>query len=343
MRIMVKGALIVFVFVAFSWISEAAAPPRLEAGADTAVELTIDLPMSAREIYSEIGELTGVTVHFDPGFQDSEVCVEIDAASAAEAFDAVAEAADHFWVPVGPSAVVIADDTPQNRRDLEPLVVQIFPLKYADVRDVDRLLRSLVEVRRLASVEGFGAVVVRETAAKMIVIEHLIRLIDRSPGHVDFSIDVIAYKDPATRPELPMRMAVNSYRDLRANGSFEVLVQGGLSVLSGRTGSLSVMVQTTDQADGRLTVDLSARSAQVDGVAMATIEAAIEFEPDGTLKASTEITQGETWLLPWFNPNRTTDLVVAITVHSVQSAGFSPDELAVYWVGTESRIGVPRH
>jgi len=334
--------LTVVVVLGLSWSAEAAVPPQLTAGVDTSVQFTVDSPRSAREVYLEIGELSGVTVHFDPRVKDSLISVEIDAGSAAEAFEAIAEAAGHFWVPTDSSSIAIAEDTPQNRRELEPLVVQIFPLKHADIRDIDMLLRSLVEVRRLARMEAIGAVVVRETVAKMIVIEHLINLIDRSPGHVDFSVDVIAYTDPLTRPELPMRMAVDSYRDLRANGSFEVLVQGGLSVLRGRTGSLSVMVPTTDQADGQLTVDLSARSAQVDGVAMATIEAAIEFEPDGTLKASTEITQGETWLLPWFNPNRTTDLVVAITVHLVQSAGFSPDDLAVYWVGTESRIGVPR-
>ena len=57
-------------------------------------------PRSAQEIYSEIRKLTGVTVHIDPRVKNSIISMEIDAGSAAEAFDAVAEAAGYFWVPV---------------------------------------------------------------------------------------------------------------------------------------------------------------------------------------------------------------------------------------------------
>ncbi|MCK5378388.1 MAG: hypothetical protein KAJ78_03245 [Acidobacteria bacterium] len=63
------------VVLGLSWSAEAEAPPQLTAGADTAVQLNFDSPKSAREICSEIGELTGVSIHFGSRFKDSEVSV----------------------------------------------------------------------------------------------------------------------------------------------------------------------------------------------------------------------------------------------------------------------------
>lgn len=333
-------ALVVLLVSSGSAVS--AVPPQLTVGADTRVKLTTESPRSAQDIFSEIGELTGITVHSGPKGQDSKISVEIDAASAAEAFDAVAEAAGYFWVPVDSSSIAIAENTPQNRRELEPLVIQVFPLEFAEIRDVDRLLRSVVEVRRLAIVEALRLIAVRDTVAKMIVIEHLIDLVDRSPGQVDLTIDVVTYRDSEKRPEAPTRIAVDSYRDLCSVGSLEVLAQGGLSVLGGRTGNLSVIVPTDDQADGRRAVEISAHPAQADGEAVATVETVIEFKPDGTLTASTEIAEGETWLIPWPHPNRTLDLAVAVSAINIEPPQFSPDDLEPYWVGTESRIVASR-
>ena len=338
----IELVLTVVVVVGLSWSVEAAAPPRLTAGSETSVQLTIDPPKSVRDIYLNIGELSGVKVLFDSRFQDQLVAVEIDAPSAAEAFDTVAKTADQFWMPIDKTTIVVAEDTPRNRRDLEPLVIQVFPLKYAELRDVDKVLRTMTEARRVAMVSELNAIVVRDTAPKMIVNEHLINLIDRPQGQVDFSVDVIAYHEPSERPVAPTRIPVESYRELRAENSFEVLAQGGVGVLGGKGGSLSVMVPPADQFDEPLTVEISARSAQVDGVAMTTVEAVIKSKPAGSLTASTKLTEGETWLIPWLHPNRTLDLVLAVTAVNIEPSQFDPADLEAYWVGTESKIAVPR-
>ncbi len=57
------------------------------AGAETSVQLTIDPPISVQEIYLTVGELCGVNVLFDPKVKDQRLAIEIDAASAAEAFE----------------------------------------------------------------------------------------------------------------------------------------------------------------------------------------------------------------------------------------------------------------
>ena len=94
--------------------------------------------------------------------------------------------------------------------------------------------------------------------------------------------------------------------------------------------------------DSIISVEISAHPTQVDGEAIATVEAVIEFKPDGTLTASTEIAEGETWLIPWPHPNRTLDLALAVTAVNIEPPQFNPADLEPYWVGTEYRIAVPR-
>lgn len=321
-----------------SGILEAVVPPKLTAGADIPVQLTIGSPRYAHEVFSEIGELTGVTVHIDPRVKDSKIALEIDAASAAEALDAVAEAAGYFWVPVDSSSIAVAEDTPQNRRELIPLVMQVFPLKYAEIRDADRLLRSLVEVRRLASIEALRLVAVRDTADKMIVIEHLIDLIDRSPGQVDFSIDVVVDRGSIQLPEAPTQISVKAYQGLRAEGEIETVARGGIGVLGGEAGALALSVPLADMGTEHLMFELSAPAAEIDGLKIVQIDAKIEFGPNEKLRASTKLTEGETWLLPLPHPN--INLVLAVTPVTIEPAQFNSADLEPYWVGTESRITI---
>ena len=334
-------ALTVVVVLGLSWSAEAAVPPQLTAGVDTPVQFTVDSPRSAREVYLEIGKLSGVKVLFDSRFRDSRISVEIDAASAAEAFDVVTQSAGHYWVPVEDAAIVVAEDSPQNRREYEPLVIQTFPLKYADIRDVDRLLRSLVEVRRLATVEALRLVAVRDTADKMIVIEHLINLIDRPQGQVYFSIDIVSFSGSNRPPDAPSSMPADTYQNLRNEGGFTVLTQEGLGIFGEKTGTLSLRGPFFDaEAVKGMTLNLTAAPCDVEGVKQAMTEVDLHFEPNGRVRTSAILHLGETWIIPC--PLFDARLALAVTAQIIESAQFNPADLEPYWVGTESRIGVPR-
>ena len=60
-------------------------------------------------------------------------------------------AASHFYKVLDEHTIIIAADTPQNRRAYEDLVIQTFFLSNADVKDMMTILRTLIdaqEVRR---------------------------------------------------------------------------------------------------------------------------------------------------------------------------------------------------
>jgi general secretion pathway protein D len=91
------------------------------------------------------------------------------------------QAAGHFYKVLDPKTIVVAEDNPQNRRDYEDLVIKTFFLSNADVKEVDKLLRSLIEARRLSTNEQLNAITLRDTADKVAIAEKLITVNDR-PG-----------------------------------------------------------------------------------------------------------------------------------------------------------------
>ena len=76
--------------------------------------------------------------------------------------------------------ILLVEDNPQNRRDYEDLVIKTFFLSNADVKEIDKLLRSLIEARRLSTNEQLNAITLRDTADKVAIAEKLINTNDKA-------------------------------------------------------------------------------------------------------------------------------------------------------------------
>ena len=76
--------------------------------------------------------------------------IELKNVTARQALESVMQAAGHFYKVLDEKTVIVVEDTPQNRRDYEDLVVKTFFLSNADVKDVNNMLRALIDARRIA-------------------------------------------------------------------------------------------------------------------------------------------------------------------------------------------------
>src|SRR4029453_4918175 len=72
-------------------------------------------------------------------------------------------AAQHFYKVLDEHTILVAADTPQNRRAYEDLVIQTFFLSNADVKDVMTMLRTLVDAKKLAANERLNAIILRDS------------------------------------------------------------------------------------------------------------------------------------------------------------------------------------
>jgi general secretion pathway protein D len=166
-------------------------PPVLDPTSKEPITLNFPRPKPIKEIYSAVGKAYGFNVLFDPKLKDDRLAIELRDLSAEQALEMVMQGAGHFYKVLDKNSIIIAEDTPQNRREYEDLVIKTFFLSNADVKEIDKLLRSLIEARRLSTNEQLNAITLRDTADKVAIAEKLIRINDKAKAEVLIDVEIL--------------------------------------------------------------------------------------------------------------------------------------------------------
>jgi general secretion pathway protein D len=166
-------------------------PPALNPASKDPITLSFPKQKPVKEIYQAIGKAYGFNVLFDPKLKDDKLSIDLAQVTAQQALEIVMQAAGHFYKVIDEHSIIVIEDTPQNRREYEDLVIKTFFLSNADVKDVDKLLRSLIEARRLASNEQLNAITLRDTADKVAIAEKLINTNDKAKAEVVVDVELM--------------------------------------------------------------------------------------------------------------------------------------------------------
>jgi len=166
-------------------------PPVLNPKSTAPITLNFPKPKPVKEIYNAIGKAYGFNALFDPKLKDDRLAIELRDLTAEQSLEMVMQAAGHFYKVLDEHSIIIADDTPQNRREYEDLVIKTFFLSNAEVKDIDKLLRSLIEARRLSTNEQLNAITLRDTADKVAIAEKLIRVNDKAKAEVLIDVEIL--------------------------------------------------------------------------------------------------------------------------------------------------------
>jgi general secretion pathway protein D len=166
-------------------------PPMLDPTSREPITLNFPRPKPIKEIYNAIGKAYGFNALFDPKLKDDRLAIELRDLTAEQALEMVMQGAGHFYKVLDEHSIIIAEDTPQNRREYEDLVIKTFFLSNADVKEIDKLLRSLIEARRLSTNEQLNAITLRDTADKVAIAEKLIRINDKARAEVLVDVEIL--------------------------------------------------------------------------------------------------------------------------------------------------------
>jgi general secretion pathway protein D len=166
-------------------------PPVLDPRSKDRITLNFPKPKPVKEIYQAMGKAYGFNILFDPKLKDDRLSIELNDLDAEQSLEMVMQAAGHFYKVLDEHTIIVADDTPQNRREYEDLVIKTFFLSNADVKDVDKLLRSLIEARRLSTNEQLNAITLRDTADKVAIAEKLITVNDKAKAEVLVDVELL--------------------------------------------------------------------------------------------------------------------------------------------------------
>jgi general secretion pathway protein D len=187
---------------------ERSQPPLLEPRSNEPISLEFPQPVSVKDIYRALGKAFGINVLFDPALRDQEIAIELTEMRAQDALEVLMRAAGHFYKVMNPHTILIAADTPQNRRAYEDLVIQTFFLSNADVKDVMTMLRTLVDAKKIAPNERLNAIILRDSADRVAVAERLIQTNDKARAEVVIDVELLQVNSQRIRD---IGMSLSSY------------------------------------------------------------------------------------------------------------------------------------
>ena len=183
-------------------------PPLLNPRSKAPISLVFPQPQSLFAIYQALGKAFGINILFDPQLRDQDLAIELRDVTAQTALETLMRSAGHFYKVIDEHTILVAQDTPQNRKTYEDLVIQTFFLSNAEVKDVVTLLRSLIGARNVAPNDQLNAVTIRDTVDKVRIAQKLIEGIDKSRSEVVVDVELIQVNTSKLR-ELGLSLSSN--------------------------------------------------------------------------------------------------------------------------------------
>lgn len=166
-------------------------PPVLNPRAEEPIDLFFPEETSVMDIYRSLGSAFGINVLFDPKLKDQEINIVLNQVTAQDGLEIIMRTVGHFYKVLDEHSIIIADDTPQNRRNYEDQVIQTFFLDNAEVKDVMTMVRSLIGAKHVAANEQLNAIVLRDTADTVKVAEQIILSNDKAKAEVVVDVELL--------------------------------------------------------------------------------------------------------------------------------------------------------
>ncbi len=200
--------------------------PRLNPSSNIPIVLRFKDEMT-RKIYDALSKASGINFIYDDRLQlDKKISIDLADVTFERALDTLMTMNKHFFKIWDENTILIADDNQQKHKEYDDLVIQTFYLSNADVKDVQVLLRTLLDARQLAQNDRLNAITIRDTPDRVQVAQKIIESNDKAKSELIVDIELL---------ELNRTMLQNLGIDLFGPGggsgkSLNVTYGGGTSV-----------------------------------------------------------------------------------------------------------------
>jgi len=155
----------------------------------------LDLRGDTKTVCEQLASLFGVTATFDPDLTVRSVHLRVDDVDFTTAMSILGTQAGTFWVPVTPTKMFVAPDTPEKRRLYALEAEQTFPLTAAvgpeDVTEILRVLRDITGATRIDLDTRSHTITMRDTPEHLALAGELIAQLERARGEVMLEIELL--------------------------------------------------------------------------------------------------------------------------------------------------------
>jgi general secretion pathway protein D len=165
--------------------------PILDPKSNREISLNFPQPKSIKQIYQSLAAAAGINVIFDPDLKDDNVAIILNNVEFRRALETLMRQEGHFYKVIDETTILIAQDTPQNRKTYEDLVIRTFYLSNADATEVANSLRSLLQSTRIYPNKADNSITLRDTADKVAVAERIIEQNDKQLAEVVIDVELL--------------------------------------------------------------------------------------------------------------------------------------------------------
>lgn len=156
-----------------------------------------------RGLVTTVMQAYGITATFDNSVQSKPVRFELDATDFAHAAEALQDATNVFWVPLGLRQVYVLADNTANRREYEKMALRTFYFPEAttptELQDIVNVFRVIFDVRFVVVQPSQNTITVRAVQPTMEAIMQFFEGLDGSRAQVALDISVYEVSGNLTR------------------------------------------------------------------------------------------------------------------------------------------------
>jgi len=172
-----------------------AAPGRVAPRLNPASNIPIVLRFkdeTVKKIYDAVSKASGINFIYDERLDlNKKISIDLADVTFGQALDTLMTMNKHFFKIWDENTILIADDNQQKHKEYDDLVIQTFYLSNADVKDVQVLLRTLLDARQLAQNDRLNAITIRDTPERVQVAQKIIESNDKAKSELIVDIELL--------------------------------------------------------------------------------------------------------------------------------------------------------
>jgi general secretion pathway protein D len=146
---------------------------------------------SSRAVFTALAKFANLNIVFDPAFRDETLSIDLRNTTLPEALAAVTSSTRTFYRVTAQRTITVIPDTPQKRREYEELIVRVFYLSNADVKEAIDLLRIVADVRQVSAMTATNAISIKDTPERVAAAAKLLSAIDKARPEVVIDVELL--------------------------------------------------------------------------------------------------------------------------------------------------------
>lgn len=144
------------------------------------------------QIYEALSKASGINFLYDSKLDlKKKTSVDLTNVTFENAMSTLMLMNKHFYKVVDENTILLAEDSQQKRREIEDEVIKTFFLSNADVKDVQTLLRTLLDARKIVQNNQLNAITIRDTPNRVAIAEKIIESNDKSKAELIVDVELM--------------------------------------------------------------------------------------------------------------------------------------------------------